>query len=117
MTSRQGRHEPGALRVGNHPSAIVISVTFARPQLNPVGHESGGVHLYDYSSGGKTTHLQVAASVYGGPRLVRSWRSTDNALESIAAAHSDGLLVLAEIGMCDPRIIGETVYMLGNGTG
>lgn len=57
------------------------------------------------------------ASVWGGPRLVRSWRSTDNALESIAAAHSDGLLVLDEIGMCDPRIIGETVYMLGNGTG
>jgi uncharacterized protein (DUF927 family) len=25
--------------------------------------------------------------------------------------------VLDEIGMCDPRIIGETVYMLGNGTG
>ncbi|MNE29776.1 hypothetical protein D3C80_1232670 [compost metagenome] len=48
---------------------------------------------------------------------MRSWRSTDNALESIAAAHSDGLLVLDEIGMCDPRIIGETVYMLGNGTG
>jgi uncharacterized protein (DUF927 family) len=48
---------------------------------------------------------------------VRSWRSTDNALESIAAAHSDGLLVLDEIGMCDPRIICETVYMLGNGSG
>jgi len=82
-----------------------------------LGHESGGFHLYGDSSGGKTTHLQVAASVYGGPRLVRSWRSTDNALESIAAAHSDGLLVLDEIGMCDPRITGETVYMLGNGTG
>ncbi|MDU0742302.1 DUF927 domain-containing protein [Pseudomonas aeruginosa] len=78
---------------------------------------SRGFHLYGDSSGGKTTHLQVAASVWGGPRLVRSWRSTDNALESIAAAHSDGLLVLDEIGMCDPRIIGETVYMLGNGTG
>lgn len=48
---------------------------------------------------------------------MRSWRSTDNALKSIAAAHSDGLLVLDEISMCDPRIIGETVYMLGNGTG
>ena len=82
-----------------------------------LGQESGGFHLYGDSSGGKTTHLQVAASVYGGPRLVRSWRSTDNALESIAAAHSDGLLVLDEIGLCDPRIIGETVYMLGNGTG
>ncbi|KFF84612.1 hypothetical protein AL062_11360 [Pseudomonas syringae pv. syringae] len=25
--------------------------------------------------------------------------------------------MLDEIGVCDPRIIGETVYMLGNGTG
>ena len=103
--------------LATHRLAFVASVAFAGPLLHMLGHESGGFHLYGDSSGGKTTHLQVAASIYGGPRLVRSWRSTDNALESIAAAHSDGLLVLDEIGMCDPRIIGETVYMLGNGTG
>ncbi|MGP6462398.1 DUF927 domain-containing protein [Pseudomonas parakoreensis] len=116
-TLEQWQHQIGALCVGNHRLAFVASVAFAGPLLHLLGHESGGFHLYGDSSGGKTTHLQVAASVYGGPRLVRSWRSTDNALESIAAAHSDGVLVLDEIGMCDPRIIGETVYMLGNGTG
>lgn len=113
----QWQEQIGALCVGNHRLAFVVGVAFAGPLLHMLGHESGGFHLYGDSSGGKTTHLQVAASIYGGPRLVRSWRSTDNALESIAAAHSDGLLVLDEIGMCDPRIIGETVYMLGNGTG
>jgi uncharacterized protein (DUF927 family) len=116
-TLEQWQEQIGALCVGNHRLAFVVSVAFAGPLLHMLGHESGGFHLYGDSSGGKTTHLQVAASIYGGPRLVRSWRSTDNALESIAAAHSDGLLVLDEIGMCDPRIIGETVYMLGNGTG
>ncbi|SNY01148.1 Uncharcterized protein, DUF927 family [Pseudomonas sp. LAMO17WK12:I6] len=116
-TLEQWQQQIGALCVGNHRLAFVVSVAFAGPLLHLLGHESGGFHLYGDSSGGKTTHLQVAASVYGGPRLVRSWRSTDNALESIAAAHSDGVLVLDEIGMCDPRIIGETVYMLGNGTG
>lgn len=116
-TLEQWKQQIGALCVGNHRLAFVVSVAFAGPLLHLLGHESGGFHLYGDSSGGKTTHLQVAASLYGGPRLVRSWRSTDNALESIAAAHSDGLLVLDEIGMCDPRIIGETVYMLGNGTG
>ncbi|KAB0526890.1 DUF927 domain-containing protein [Pseudomonas brassicacearum] len=116
-TLEQWQRQVGAMCVGNHRLAFVVSVAFAGPLLNMLGHESGGFHLYGDSSGGKTTHLQVAASVYGGPRVVRSWRSTDNALESIAAAHSDGLLVLDEIGMCDPRIIGETVYMLGNGTG
>ncbi|WP_046235702.1 DUF927 domain-containing protein [Pseudomonas syringae pv. coryli] len=116
-TLEQWQEQIGALCVGNHRLAFVVGVAFAGPLLHMLGHESGGFHLYGDSSGGKTTHLQVAASIYGGPRLVRSWRSTDNALESIAAAHSDGLLVLDEIGMCDPRIIGETVYMLGNGTG
>ncbi|WP_445571331.1 DUF927 domain-containing protein [Pseudomonas sp. E102] len=116
-TLEQWQEQIGALCIGNHRLAFVVSVAFAGPLLNMLGHESGGFHLYGDSSGGKTTHLQVAASIYGGPRVVRSWRSTDNALESIAAAHSDGLLVLDEIGMCDPRIIGETVYMLGNGTG
>jgi len=116
-TLEQWQQQIGALCVGNHRLAFVVSVAFAGPLLHLLGHESGGFHLYGESSGGKTTHLRVAASVYGGPRLVRSWRSTDNALESIAAAHSDGALILDEIGMCDPRIIGETVYMLGNGTG
>ncbi|MBT9234310.1 DUF927 domain-containing protein [Pseudomonas sp. MG-2] len=116
-TLEQWQSQIGALCVGNHRLAFVVSTAFAGPLLHLLGHESGGFHFYGDSSGGKTTHLQVAASVYGGPRLVRSWRSTDNALESIAAAHSDGLLILDEIGMCDARIIGETVYMLGNGTG
>lgn len=116
-TLEQWQQQIGALCVGNHRLTFVVCAAFAGPLLHMLGHESGGFHLYGDSSGGKTTHLQVAASVYGGQRLVRSWRSTDNALESIAAAHSDGILVLDEIGMCDPRIIGETVYMLGNGTG
>ena len=116
-TLEQWQQQIGAFCIGNHRLAFVVSVAFAGPLLHMLGHESGGFHLYGDSSGGKTTHLQVAASIYGNPNLVRSWRSTDNALESIAAAHSDGLLVLDEIGMCDPRIIGETVYMLGNGTG
>ncbi|MDU9390516.1 DUF927 domain-containing protein [Pseudomonas sp. zfem002] len=116
-TLEQWQQQIGTLCVGNNRLTFVVCVAFAGALLHLLGHESGGFHLYGDSSGGKTTHLQVAASVWGGPRLVRSWRSTDNALESIAAAHSDGLLVLDEIGMCDPRIIGETVYMLGNGTG
>ncbi|MCO8165486.1 DUF927 domain-containing protein [Pseudomonas sp. 21LCFQ010] len=116
-TLEQWQQNISALCAGNPRLAFVVCVALAGPLLHMLGQESGGFHLYGDSSGGKTTHLQVAASVYGGPRLVRSWRSTDNALESIAAAHSDGLLVLDEIGMCDPRIIGETIYMLGNGTG
>ena len=116
-TLEQWKQQIGTLCVGNHRLTFVVCTALAGPLLRILGHESGGFHLYGDSSGGKTTHLQVAASVYGAPGFVSSWRSTDNALESTAAARSDGLLPLDEIGMCDPRIIGETVYMLGNGTG
>lgn len=107
----------GALCVGNHRVAFAVCIALAGPLLHLLGLESGGFHFYGVSSSGKSTTGRVACSVYGPPAFERSWRSTDNALESIAAAHSDGLLVLDEISQCDPRIVGETVYMLGNGIG
>lgn len=116
-TLEQWQQNIGALCAGNHRLGFVVSVALAGPLLNLLGDESGGFHLYGDSSGGKTTHLQVAASVWGSPKFVTTWRSTDNALESTAAAHSDGLLVLDEIGQCASHVIGETVYMLGNGEG
>jgi putative DNA primase/helicase len=39
----------------------------------------------------------VAASVYGGASYLQRWRTTDNALEAIAAQHSDCLLILDEL--------------------
>lgn len=116
-TLEQWQQQIGALCVGNNRLAFVVCVAFAGPLLHLLGAESGGFHLYGDSSGGKTTHLQVAASVWGGPRMVMPWRATDNAMEGIAAALSDALLILDEIGQSEPRIIGEMIYMLGNGTG
>lgn len=116
-TLEQWQQQIGALCVGNHRLAFAVCIAFAGPLLHLMGQESGGFHFYGVSSTGKSTTGRVACSVYGPPAFERSWRSTDNALESIAAAHSDGLLVLDEISQCDPRIVGETVYMLGNGTG
>ncbi|MFV0455750.1 MAG: DUF927 domain-containing protein [Pseudomonas sp.] len=116
-TLEQWQQQIGALCVGNHRLAFAVCIAFAGPLLHLLGHESGGFHFHGASSSGKSTTGRVACSVYGPPAFERSWRSTDNALESIAAAHSDGLLVLDEISQCDARIVGETVYMLGNGTG
>ncbi|MGX5217496.1 DUF927 domain-containing protein [Pseudomonas segetis] len=116
-TLEQWQQQIGALCIGNHRLAFAASTAFAGPLLHLMGQESGGFHFHGVSSSGKSTTGRVACSVYGPPAFERSWRSTDNALESIASAHSDGLLVLDEISQCDPRIVGETVYMLGNGTG
>ncbi|PBQ19281.1 hypothetical protein CCL09_06565 [Pseudomonas congelans] len=51
-------------------------------------------------------------------RLVRAFLFLALAILKIMSAsvvfeHSDSLLMVGEISMCDPRIVGETVYMLG----
>ncbi|MFG5779195.1 DUF927 domain-containing protein [Comamonas sp. J-3] len=102
---------------GNPMMVLGLCTAFAGPVLALVGAESGGVHLVGDSSTGKTTALQAACSVWGGESYRRSWRATANGLESTAALFNDGLLALDEISECDPRDVGEVVYMLGNGRG
>jgi len=101
----------------NHRLIFAICTAFAAPLLELTGSETAGFHFYGPSSQGKTTLLKLAASVCGSPDYVKTWRSTDNALEATAASHSDCLLILDEISQCDARIIGESIYMLGNGKG
>ena len=103
--------------VGNPLLVLALGAAFAGPVLALVGVESGGLHLIGDSSTGKTTALQAAASVWGGDNFRRSWRTTANGLEGAAALFNDSLLALDEISECDPRDVGEVIYMLGNGRG
>jgi putative DNA primase/helicase len=103
--------------VDNSRLCFSMSVGFAAPLLHLLGEENGGFNLRGPSSGGKTTALKVALSVYGGEKMLQSWRATSNGLESIAAMHNDGLLCLDELGKLEPKIAGETAYLLVNGTG
>lgn len=107
----------GALAVGNPVLMLALCVSFAGPVLARCGAESGGVHFTGDSSTGKTSALHAACSVWGGPKFKGSWRATSNGLEGAAATFNDALLALDEIGECDPRAVGETVYMLANGKG
>lgn len=93
------------------PTGVVVSATFAGTLRHLLGAVPCSLHLCGDSSGGKTP----TASVDGGPRMLRTWHSTDNTLEGTAAAHSDGLPVLDEIHQCEASVISDTVYMLGNG--
>ena len=103
--------------VDNSRLCFSMSVGFAAPLLHLLGEENGGFNLRGPSSGGKTTALKVALSIYGGEKMLQSWRATSNGLESIAAMHNDGLLCLDELGKLEPKIAGETAYLLVNGTG
>ena len=106
-----------ALCIGNSRLAFAVACAFAGPLLRPAGVESGGFHYRGDSSSGKTTALKVAASVYGGAGYLQRWRTTDNALEAIAAQHSDCLLILDELSQVDPKTAGECAYMLANEQG
>lgn len=113
-TPEQWRDRVAALCVGNSRLAFAVAAAFAGPLLRPAGVESGGFHFRGDSSSGKTTALKVAASVYGGASYLQRWRTTDNALEAIAAQHCDGLLILDELAQVDPKTAGECAYMLAN---
>lgn len=113
-TLEQWREHVAALCAGNSRLVFAVSAAFAGPLLRPGGVESGGFHFRGDSSSGKTTALKVAASVYGGTNYLQRWRTTDNALEAIAAQHCDGLLILDELAQVDPKTAGECAYMLAN---
>lgn len=106
-----------AMAVGNPLLALGLCAAFAGPVLARCGQESGGIHFIGDSSTGKTTIIEAACSVWGSSGFRRSWRTTGNGLEGAAALFNDSLLALDEISECDPRVVGEVVYMLGNGRG
>ncbi len=95
-----------------------ISCGFAGPLMRPLDIPSGGFHLQDPTSTGKTSACLCGLSPWGDPKaLAHTWLGTRVGFETTAAAHSDGLLVLDEIGQADPREVGDIIYLLFNDAG
>ncbi|WPL12199.1 Superfamily II helicase [Thiorhodovibrio litoralis] len=111
------RAEISARCIGNPMLNLAVSGALAGPLLDKVNRISGGIHLVGDSSTGKSTALSVAASVWGGPDFIRTWRATSNGLEGVAAALNDTALILDEISEADPAEVGAIIYSIGNGTG
>ncbi|MEF8697708.1 MAG: DUF927 domain-containing protein [Candidatus Accumulibacter sp. UW25] len=116
-TASGWRDGVAALAGGNPLLALALSAAFAGPLLAKCNAESGGIHFVGDSSTGKTTAIEAACSIWGGPQYKRSWRATANGMEGAAAMFNDCLLALDEISECDPREVGAIVYALGNGRG
>jgi putative DNA primase/helicase len=112
-----------AALVGEHErGAFLLSAAFAAPLLKIAGMDGAGINFYGPSSCGKTTLLRVAASPWGrgdaeGGGYVRTWRSTANGLEGVAAIYSDAPLTLDEVGVVDSRDAGAAIYQLATGQG
>lgn len=103
--------------MGNPLMILALSQAFVGPLLGPLEMDGGGFHFLGTSSRGKSTLLGLAASVWGAPQFVQSWRATDNALEDVASTCSSALLALDEMHQVQPKIAGDIVYMLANGRG
>ena len=106
-----------ALCKGNSRMMLALCSSFAGPLLKLAGMESGGFNLVGGSSTGKSTAQRLAASVWDSPDFIRSWRTSDNGLEGIAALHNDCALILDELGQAPPKTIEAAAYMLGSGQG
>jgi putative DNA primase/helicase len=93
--------------------------------LKPAQQDSGGFHLTGGSSSGKTTVLQVAASVHGsgadptesGDSFIKRWNTTDSAQESVAQAANDSALLMDEIATCPSKDFGKALYNFAGGQG
>jgi putative DNA primase/helicase len=116
-TAEGWRQSVAAACVGNSRLTFAVSVALAGPCVGLIDAEPGGFHLYGGTSAGKSTALRVAASVWGGPAFVKSWRMTANGLEGVAAVHTDTLLPLDELGELGARDAAPVAYSLANGAG
>ncbi len=116
-TLEDWKREVAMRAVGNPRLAFALSCAFAGPLLallRPDG--GGGFNLMGSSSKGKTTCLEAAASVWGRPDPLPTWRATSNGLEGLAAPRNDGFLVLDELSQVDAKEAGAVAYMLANGS-
>lgn len=105
------------LAQGNKYLMLFINHALSALLLYLLGATTSIFNLYGNSSLGKTTILRVALSIYGSLLRMGSWRATDNGLEGRAAMAHHSYLALDEMGEINPRIVGTTAYMLGNGKG
>lgn len=96
---------------------LAASLALSGPLLQPLGLQGGGLHFRGASSTGKTTLLNLAASVWGSRDIISQWRATTSGLETLAPAMNSMLLPLDEIAEIAPRALHEAIYMLANGKG
>jgi hypothetical protein len=105
---------------------FTLCASIAAALVRPAGSDSFGFHFCGLTSRGKTTVLQVAASVWGkgadpgtdSRAYVRRWNSTGNALEAAAAEHCDLPLCLDELGQFrNAAELGRVIYALAGGRG
>lgn len=103
--------------VASHPRVALGVYAAVAPVLLGIVDEASGF-VVDWSgrtTGGKTTTLRVAASVWGPPDGYFQWNSTTVGAERLAALHAGMPLLLDDTKQVDDRhrdMIGRVLYMV-----
>lgn len=117
------------LMVGNmctQSSVLLFTIGHALSALmaTPLNRDCLSVHWYGSTTSGKTTTLQVAASIMGNGSApntdpdktsVQTWNTTSNGLELLATGFNDMLLAVDELGVNTGKELGQDLYKLFNG--
>jgi uncharacterized protein (DUF927 family) len=106
----------GKLAHNNNLLMLSTATALAAPLFSVFSEEGCCFHFSGSSSIGKTTALYVASSVWGMGKP-SSFRTTDNAAESLCKNSNDGLLLMDELAEIDPNSLEKITYLFGNGTG
>ncbi len=110
-------------RVLNYPKAtLALYASFAAPLLHVLDAPNFIIHYWGDSSMGKTTALEIAASVWGNPAkeaggLVTSWNNTQVFVERIAGFFNDLPLCLDDCQTTDDKVLSKVLYMIANSVG
>lgn len=116
-TLKRWQENVGKYCAGNHILTLAVLIALSGPLLKFFPNIGSTIfHLAGETSKGKTTALQIAASIWGHlKQFLMQWRFTDNALEGILTLHNDGFLALDELSQLAVKKFGPVIYMISNG--
>ncbi len=110
---------------GNHYLVASLGLSLSSLLLNAAKLENRGFNLCGCSGSGKTTAIQVAATLFGDGTqpgqgvdniYTQQWNSTANSMEMLTSQHNDLPMIIDELGMLDDKNFGKTIYRMCSGT-
>ncbi len=114
----------GRLCSRNSRPTFAVCLALAGPLLRLVPEVGGGgVHFVAPTSKGKTTIMLAASSVFGmgdenhPDSYMKKWNSTLVGFEAVCEQHNDAPLILDELGEAKASELGQSLYMVANGSG
>ena len=102
---------------------LALYASLAAPVLALTGASPFLVDVCGQTSQGKTTTLQVAASVWGNPdptsasTLIGSWNNTGNYVGQVAQLLNGLPILLDDTSQGKPKELPQLIYLLANGRG